>query len=156
MVLRSNLAVNSAREQGITLRYYRVASQNPYIHSTYNPRGEIGGIFSSSQSQVPSAHPVRTHFSCVWAHSGNTSVAFVRLLGALLVGALSLQLPAAVTATRQQLVQWLCGIVLACTPGLPRPGNSRVVCRARMHGDGEHVATRRRDRPTRPPVQRRS
>jgi hypothetical protein len=123
MVLRSNLAVNSAREQGITLRYYRVASQNPYIYSTYNPRGEIGGIFSSSQSQVPSAHPVRTHFSCVWAHSGNTSVAFVRLLGALLVGALSLQLPAAVTATRQQLVQWLCGIVLACTPGLPRPGN---------------------------------
>jgi hypothetical protein len=47
-------------------------------------------------------------------------------LGALLVGALSLQLPAAVTATRQQLVQWLCGIVLACTASLPRPGNSQL------------------------------
>lgn len=108
----------------------------------------------------------RTHFSCVWAPQARQHQ--LRLLcvcrrclvrfGAnfptpgvsMLPGAAWLahyrfnsRRPCA-TATRQQVVgaQWLREIALACTPGLPVPGNSRVVRRpSRARGTCDHEQT---------------
>jgi hypothetical protein len=146
------------------------------IHTVriYNPRGEVGaaGIFSSYQSASPNCRPSPHAFLVRLGHSGNTSFAFVRqqaLPGSFqahfhsgrvsvsmapglcwLAHRTSLQFPAAVTATRQQVVH--IGCAGSCWPARTRPVSVSIAgglhvhaARARARGTCMHVMWPRAD-----------